>query len=533
MARPANFVRLKSYTRDAQNGYVGCQPDPAGLDAEFNGIAIELSQLRSVLFGVTNADGSLSNLGAATAMQLAGAQRFTATAAQTLFTTTITWSAAFTNLTCPVYASGVQIDPNAVTVANAGGFLTVTIPAQNTGIVVVVEAFAGTGGLQTLLLEYDTVSAGTDLVGVYDPGSLITATSLTGALQEIVTNLNTLTTGVGATAGLIRATGVVAMAANWSMGGFVINNLAPGVLSTDAVNVGQLAAYTAVWNALQSYFLKLDGSTAMAGSLDFGTNQGINVVAGVLSTDAVNVGQLVGYLDVAGVNAATANLNIGGFKITDMADGTNPTDAVTVEQLTAVSSSSSGFVNVNDYTVAGTTTLVLPAGVTKIKIRAWGGGGGGGPTDGFNGGPGGGAGGFVETFQTVTAGATLTIVVGAGGPSGNPGGNSTVNVGASNLATATAGAAGVAGFNPGVGGTGTFNGANGTAFNGSTGEYQAHGISAMGGRGGGAVQGGPGGQGGTLNSAPIAGYAPGGAGGGAGLGGTAGAGAAGRITIYY
>nr|WP_315181703.1 T9SS sorting signal type C domain-containing protein [uncultured Flavobacterium sp.] len=82
-------------------------------------------------------------------------------------------------------------------------------------------------------------------------------------------------------------------------------------------------------------------------------------------------------------------------------------------------------------------TFVVPAGVTSLTVKAWGGGGsGGGATNAGNmiarGGSGGGGGAYASATITVTPGESLSIIVGVGGAkalagqNGNSGGNSTI-----------------------------------------------------------------------------------------------------------
>jgi hypothetical protein len=88
------------------------------------------------------------------------------------------------------------------------------------------------------------------------------------------------------------------------------------------------------------------------------------------------------------------------------------------------------------FSVAGSQTFVSPAGITLIDVKAWGSGGAGGSSTnpGFNGargGSGGGGGAFASNSLTITSGALLTVVVGAGGKgvsgaNGNSGGFSAI-----------------------------------------------------------------------------------------------------------
>jgi hypothetical protein len=131
-----------------------------------------------------------------------------------------------------------------------------------------------------------------------------------------------------------------------------------------------------------------------------------------------------------------------------------------------------------EYTVPGTYSLPIPAGITKAAIALRGGSGGGGSgggageydwTNGTAGG-GGGAGGKGQTIYRVidvTPGSTLTIIVGAGGaggasvswyevPSGDGTGRhgSNGNPGADGGATSIVGIASADGGRGGAGGTG-------------------------------------------------------------------------------
>lgn len=71
------------------------------------------------------------------------------------------------------------------------------------------------------------------------------------------------------------------------------------------------------------------------------------------------------------------------------------------------------------YTVAGTYTLTVPAGMTRMRLLLNGGGGGGGGGSTRSGGAGGGGGATTATLTvTVAPGNTYTLVVGAGGAGG-------------------------------------------------------------------------------------------------------------------
>lgn len=70
------------------------------------------------------------------------------------------------------------------------------------------------------------------------------------------------------------------------------------------------------------------------------------------------------------------------------------------------------------YTSAGSTSFVVPNGVTQIFAKAWGGGGGGSGGGSAAAGAAGGGGGYATSTITVTPGESLTVYVGGGGGAG-------------------------------------------------------------------------------------------------------------------
>jgi hypothetical protein len=105
------------------------------------------------------------------------------------------------------------------------------------------------------------------------------------------------------------------------------------------------------------------------------------------------------------------------------------------------------------YSTPGSYTFIVPMGVRRLAVEAWGGGGGGGVGSDVYGG-GGGAGGRYRGIVTVRPG-TYAVVVGAGGAggtvrnsAGSKGGDSSFG---GNMAIATGGGGGV-GLIGGIGG---------------------------------------------------------------------------------
>ncbi len=71
------------------------------------------------------------------------------------------------------------------------------------------------------------------------------------------------------------------------------------------------------------------------------------------------------------------------------------------------------------FTTPGGTTWTVPAGVTMVRVKAWGAGGGGGYTGVATGAPGaGGAGGYAERTCRVTPGQVINVFIGSGGAGG-------------------------------------------------------------------------------------------------------------------
>jgi hypothetical protein len=83
------------------------------------------------------------------------------------------------------------------------------------------------------------------------------------------------------------------------------------------------------------------------------------------------------------------------------------------------------------YSSAGTFTINVPVGKTTMRVSLVGGGGGGGGGVGYNyAGAGGGGGGYIsQLYESLTAGLTITITVGAGGAGGPAGATTAAGTG--------------------------------------------------------------------------------------------------------
>jgi hypothetical protein len=93
--------------------------------------------------------------------------------------------------------------------------------------------------------------------------------------------------------------------------------------------------------------------------------------------------------------------------------------------------------------ITANTTFVVPAGINRLMVEAWGGGGGGGAAlqfpDCVSGG-GGGGGGYFRAIVPVTPGESLTVVIGSGGAPGAAGSQSAVKRGTITVVSAGGGA---------------------------------------------------------------------------------------------
>lgn len=382
MAYPSRPLRKTSFSQQEAQGN---DLNTATLDAELNQLVACFDQLASRLESLTTPAGLLKGVSAATAMSLVGVQVFTATTAQTIFTTTIPWDTAFTNLNVSVVSQGLKLNPSTVTVANASGFLRVTIPAQTLSNIVQVLAYAAGAGVLSRLAS-QSAGDGATLVAIRDIGGYWTSAAVEGALQEVGLRITTLEAGDNTRWKKDGSNGPAT--GNWDLGNHQIKGLAPGSLSTDAVNLAQLMTVTnevsavlrgacTVYgftmqggidmdgNAIENLptpvadgdaankkyvddavagavpvltgYLKRDGTNAMTANLDAGTHKVIHVVAGTSSTDAANTGQV----DAAegrclardGSNSPTDDIPWGGNKITGLGAGTSASDAVRLDQL--------------------------------------------------------------------------------------------------------------------------------------------------------------------------------------------------------
>lgn len=195
-------------------------------------------------------------------------------------------------------------------------------------------------------------------------------------------------------------------------------------------------------------------------------------------------------------------------------------------------------------TTPGSFSWPVPAAVTRVRIKPWGGGGGGGFGNNPSGPAGGATGAYFEWTVDVSPGDVITGTIGPAGAAGfsgtngTAGGDTSVTVnGQTRVAGGGAGGVNAATNNvsnsvPGGAVTGTVDLARaGSPSSGGLQGYSGSGSLFYAGKGGDAPNGGTGGNAGTGAGNP--GAVPGGGGGGGANGNAAGAGARGEVWIEY
>jgi hypothetical protein len=179
------------------------------------------------------------------------------------------------------------------------------------------------------------------------------------------------------------------------------------VSGTESVNTGSSASFTVL--ADKFLIAKPNGSGIPIPLLALGTVGGVTALG--LSGNLIVDGSIVGRaLDV---NTITAE-KINGTNL-NVVNGTF-SGTIAAGSVDFASSVGSNF----NYTSAGNYTLIVPTGMTsmRVTIKGAGGGGAGGSTRSSGYGGGGAEGATATTLLTVTPGQTFTLRVGAGGAGG-------------------------------------------------------------------------------------------------------------------
>ena len=192
------------------------------------------------------------------------------------------------------------------------------------------------------------------------PAALDTLKEISDALAEDQTALDGLLQDLTT---YVKLDGSRAFSGNIDAGSFKVVNLANGMMSTEAVNKGQLDSgvqeakdYT---DNLEDRALLLNGSQSMTGALQMNSYKIEGLANGMMSTEAVNKGQLDSgiqeskdYTDnledrallLNGSQSMTGALQMNSYKIEGLANGMMSTEAVNKGQL------DSGVQEAKDYT---------------------------------------------------------------------------------------------------------------------------------------------------------------------------------------
>lgn len=100
-----------------------------------------------------------------------------------------------------------------------------------------------------------------------------------------------------------------------------------------------------------------------------------------------------------------------------IAGGVTPSEVTDNQLLTAMRT----LFQPNMVAVGENATFIVPASVSRVKVKLWGGGGGGGGSYGaVSAGAGGGGGGYCEGIFSVTPNSSIAITVGSGGSASPP-----------------------------------------------------------------------------------------------------------------
>lgn len=296
-----------------------------------------------------------------------------------------------------------------------------------------VQVFLNSDGAGALTqLGSASATTGARQVAVFDFGNIIGSANVEDALQEIFTLYNALSAALGPISQYVKRDGSLAMTGDLDGGGNKGVGFVPGTAAGELVTYDQVASFIAVWNDLQQFYLKRDGSTAMAGNLNLGGNRAVNMDDGVDPNDGVNVTQLSERIHKDGSVAMEADLDLNGHNVTGAVAAVEPDQFVTLEQL---QQSITGGTNLKMFQAAGPWTYTVPSGVTFVDAELWGGGAPGGTHNG------GSAGGYLKARIAVSAGDVLSGQVGAGGPAATPvnGGTTTLLLNAVTLFSVTGG----------------------------------------------------------------------------------------------
>jgi microcystin-dependent protein len=286
---PSLYQRLFNFARDAMQGLVS--PAPAKVDAELNNIQVSLSQVRDAVKAITTADGRLKNVASALAQALVGTWAGTSAGVVT-FVTTIPFQAAMSTSSVLVMVNTTMLRPAQITsVQSNAGFLEVTLAvAPANGATLVVWAFEPGAGLLTQLGS-TAAGDGASLIGLEDALGELSADNVEDAIAELASEYTSLITAIGDLGTYFKADGSVVATGDFDLDGNKVTGAADATDPSDYVTLGQIQLFIDNWADLSAFFVKRDGTTAMAGPFNFGNNKGIELADPDLAQplDAVNV----------------------------------------------------------------------------------------------------------------------------------------------------------------------------------------------------------------------------------------------------
>lgn len=371
-----------NFTAEAANGE---SFDNASLDTIIGQLCESNNRQTDLLRLITDGSNRLRNVATATAQALSGSQRFTATASQTTFNTTIAYVAAFTNLNVMVESSGVRIDPNLVTVSNNAGFLRAVIPAQANGTIVVVSAFESGAGISSNLAS-TSINLGASLIGLYDTGAFWSSTNVEAFTQEIA-GLVKGAAGKSYLEGLLVLSGYLlktggTMSGAIAMGNQKITGLGAGSAGTnDAARMADITAsnlMSILSASLTAAYLPKSGGT-MSGAIAMGSQKITALANGTVSGDAINYGQLTAQsgANITSGTVAAARLGVmtGATSVANGASGAVPTPIIGDQAkflrgdgtFAAPNTVSSGYIIGQEQQTSGTNGGTLTAATWNVR----------------------------------------------------------------------------------------------------------------------------------------------------------------------
>jgi hypothetical protein len=258
----------------------------------------------------------LVNIAAQISQALVGTQQFTTVGGETVFLTTITWD-SFAVGNVAVALNGDTLSQTTYSVADNGGFLEVTLTTPATAGYVIVAAYSTGAGIETRLLDTTSPTNGANMVGVEDVDANFVSATVEGALAELADTLNQLITDLGTISAIWTAAGTTVAGgpptADWDMGTFALKNIADAVDNQDAVSLAQLLALTQSIQDVLVLFIRADGAVSFAANQSMGGNKLTDVATPTDAGDAANKD----YVDLATAAVEAGSVALDGIRTTD------------------------------------------------------------------------------------------------------------------------------------------------------------------------------------------------------------------------